>query len=393
MKNIFFITELFYPNKTSTAYIMTEIAKHFTSRRNVSVICSAAAYDENVSSIPEEGIEKMNMILCETPKVDKNKSLSRILGAMRVTLSFAGKILKYVKKDDTVFAVTNPFLLVLLLAVLKPIKKFKYKLLVHDVFPENAVPAGVLSNTSLMYKITKKLYDWAYSQADDLVVLGRDMQELVISKSNKPNNVHVVENWYDSDLNFEPNFDRNAYLGFNVDGKIIIGFGGNIGRVQKVLDFVKTFSKVKNDKLIVLIVGEGAERKDVIDFVESNNMKNVFTLGPKNRNEQSMFLNCFDIGLISLASNMYGLGVPSKSYNLLYLGKPLLFIGDKESEIDLLVREKSVGRSFTWEEEKELISYLNSLESVDEVQSNNARRLAAEEYNEKVILSKLDNII
>jgi glycosyltransferase involved in cell wall biosynthesis len=393
MQNIFFITELFYPNKTSTAYIMTEIARYFIPSKNVSVICSSAAYDSNVSAGDDSEINKINMILCDTPKVNKNRSSSRILGAIRVSLSFTVKILKHVTKNDTVFGVTNPFLLVTILAILRKIIRFKYILLVHDVFPENAVPAGVLRKNSLFYALVKKVYDWSYAQADELIVLGRDMQKLVVSKSRKPHNVHIVENWFDSDLVYNPNINRNEYLGVNLDDKIVIGFAGNIGRVQNILDFVKIFKKVNNHKLVLLLIGEGAESPQIEEFVLNNDIKNVLILGSKKRSEQSNFLNCFDIGLISLASHMYGLGVPSKSYNLLYLGKPILFVGDKFSEIDLLVSQKSVGMSFTWNEEGKIVEYLNSLIEINSKFSDNARKLAIEEYSVSTVLSKLNKII
>ena len=40
---------------------------------------------------------------------------------------------------------------------------------------------------------------------------------------------------------------------------------------------------------------------------------------------------------------MYGLGVPSKSYNIMASGKPMLFIGDRQSEIALCIEEYSLG--------------------------------------------------
>lgn len=393
MNNIFLVTELFYPNKTSTAYIMTEFAKHFNKTKNVSVICSSAAYDANVTEESEEGIDEINMILCDTGKVEKNKFISRIFGALRVTLSFTFKIFVNVKKGDIVFAVTNPFLLVILLAFLKKIRGFRYCLLIHDVFPENAVPAGIFSNKSNTYKVVKYFYDWAYSQADELIVLGRDMKELVSTKVGPEKRIHIVENWYDSDLLLDKTFDRSEYVGENLEGKIVIGFAGNIGRVQRVLDFVKIFSQSKNENLVFLIVGDGSEREEILSYVEEKKLNNIIYLSSKGRGDQSKFLNCFDIGLVTLAPNMYGLGVPSKTYNLLYLGKPLLFIGDMDSEIDLLIRDNKVGSSFDWSKEKDIVDFLNSLETINDDISNNAVRLAKERFNESFVLSKMDNII
>ena len=40
---------------------------------------------------------------------------------------------------------------------------------------------------------------------------------------------------------------------------------------------------------------------------------------------------------------MIGLGVPSKTYNILSAGKPILYIGDINSEIGLLIKENNLG--------------------------------------------------
>ena len=136
MKNIFLLSELFYPNKTSTAYIMTEIAKHLSKKNNVSVVCSDIVYDSNYSEEENSGLEKVNMLRTQSPKVNKNKMFSRLKGSLITALAFGRIVRSKVKSGDTVFAVTNPFLLVLTLGILRFFKKFDYVLLVHDVFPE-----------------------------------------------------------------------------------------------------------------------------------------------------------------------------------------------------------------------------------------------------------------
>jgi glycosyltransferase involved in cell wall biosynthesis len=40
---------------------------------------------------------------------------------------------------------------------------------------------------------------------------------------------------------------------------------------------------------------------------------------------------------------MLGLGVPSKSYNIMAAGKPILIVADRNSEISLIVSEHNLG--------------------------------------------------
>jgi len=54
---------------------------------------------------------------------------------------------------------------------------------VHDVFPENTLPSGIIkSKKSFIYKIISSIFNRAYSATDELIVLGRDMKEIVENK-------------------------------------------------------------------------------------------------------------------------------------------------------------------------------------------------------------------
>lgn len=387
MKNLYIVSELFYPNKTSTAYIMTEIAKAISVDKKINIVTADIFYDDNIA----ENLELFNsdLIIHKPIKISNNINsiFNKIKNSIGISLSFVWFLFRKMKRNDTVFAVTNPFLLVFALALLRSFRNFRYVLLVHDVFPENTVPAGLSKENSLAYKFTKYVFDWAYGQADEKVVLGRDMFELVSQKSDN-GNIQIIENWFDEDINSNEIVDRNEYLGVNLDNKIVIGFSGNIGRVQNILEFVKIFSTTKNSKLYFVIIGDGSEKNNVVNYLQENNIQNVTYIGSKPRSEQSKFLSCFDIGLITLATGMYGLGVPSKTYNLLAMKKPVFFIGENNSEVDLLIKNNNLGWSYTWNDNKEIHECLNSIEKVPEEFGINALNVASSEYNSTRILNK-----
>ncbi|MGY0522940.1 glycosyltransferase family 4 protein, partial [Pseudomonas aeruginosa] len=64
---------------------------------------------------------------------------------------------------------TNPALLLMTFPLLRYALGFKWVLLVHDVFPENLVPAGVLKKDSIAYRLVRRLFSFIYSSADRLV--------------------------------------------------------------------------------------------------------------------------------------------------------------------------------------------------------------------------------
>lgn len=395
-KEIFIISELFYPNKTSTAYIMTEIAKRIAKNEKckVNVVCADVIYDDNFDKEAcANDLIELNVINATKLIGNKNSIFGKIKNAVQTCYSFGNIILKKVKSKDTVFAVTNPFLLVVVLAFIRLFKKFNYILLVHDVFPENIIPAGLGNKKNISFKIIKMIYDWAYNKADKLIVLGRDMEQLITNKIGSSAKVHIIENWFDTDLIIGKEVDRNSYFGVNLDDKIVIGFAGNIGRVQNLTSFLNIFKKVNNPKLHFVIIGDGAMREEVENVIRENKLSNVHYLGTKPRMEQSVFLNCCDIGLITLSKGMFGLGVPSKTYNLLALGKPIIYIGDEKSEIDMLIDEYNIGWSFNWDHESQIIDFMNTLNSLDISKTETSKLIAQEKFSENIILSKINNLI
>lgn len=76
-------------------------------------------------------------------------------------------------------------------------------------------------------------------------------------------------------------------------------------------------------------MGDGALKDKLIKYVEEIGLTNKINFfGNYSREEQNKILNYTDIALVTLSKGMYGLGVPSKTYNILAAGKPILFIGD-----------------------------------------------------------------
>ena len=87
---------------------------------------------------------------------------------------------------------------------------------------------------------------------------------------------------------------------------------------------------------------------------------------------------------------MYGLGVPSKAYNLMASSKPILYIGDKKSEIDNYINQNKIGWSFNWDNEKAILHFLNNLnDSKEFIQYGiNARDFATNNFTEDIVLKK-----
>ena len=300
-------------------------------------------------------------------------------------------VLLKVKKGDNIFLTTNPTFLVIPIAILKKIKGFSVEILVHDIFPENLVPAGLIRKNGLKYSILSKIYNSSYQNVDRVIVLGADMRQLMSQKINpKMNNIDIIPNWSDNDIQPLKNFDSSGYFGFNVKDKIVFGFAGNLGRLQGILELIDLFIKSENTNIILVIIGDGALRSLIQEKIITEKVQNIYYLGPKPRDEQNLFLNACHIGVITLISGMKGLGVPSKTYNIMAAGKPLFYIGDDDSELDNYVKNYECGWSFSWKEREKILSVLRHISTKtlsDIEQKGEKSKIASLNYTKEKILN------
>jgi glycosyltransferase involved in cell wall biosynthesis len=366
------VTELFYPDEVSTSKILTDIAIHKSRQSKVSIICGPSGYESSFGSQDIELDEKIIINRVNLPKLNKNILIQRIFRQILLTAKLSWGVLTKVKKGDIVLFTTNPTFLVLILPFIKKIKGFNLEVLVHDVFPDNLVPAGIINKDSCRFKLLSWFYSNSYKKIDRIIVLGDDMKNLFLEKIGSNSiKIDVISNWAENNIHPIKNFNIGGYLGLEVEEKIVLTFSGNLGRVQGLLEFIDILVKADNKNLIIVIIGDGALRELLVNKIRNERIHNIFYFGPKPRLEQNLFLNACHISLVTLICGMKGLGVPSKTYNYLAAGKPVLFIGDKGSEVDNYISKHDCGWSFSWDEENKVVDFLRklSVKKIDEIRN------------------------
>lgn len=366
---LWIISELFPPDESSTSYILGEIAKIMLPKYDVNVICGPIVYDKNKSLSDSKLPDEIKIYRINGLNLDKNTIFGKIISFILITYRLHKMAKSKISRNDKVLMVTNPATLIVAISRLKRDVGFSLGILVHDVFPENAHAGGIMF-PSAFYRKLKQIFDKAYSRADRLIVLGRDMEEVLREKTLRysPNiKISIIENWADiENITPEP-FPT---------GPIKLQYAGNIGRVQGLPNVIHHLP----DNIEFHIYGTGAlENK-----LKKIDAKNVFFHGAYRRSEQSDILGQCDIALVTLSDGMYGLGVPSKTYNILASGRPVLFLGPENSEIYRLVKEKGIGYS-NWPQKWDR-------EELKEMGAK-ARKVAEEEYSEDIILQKFVQLI
>lgn len=397
---LWIISEFYYPIITSTGYYMTEIAEYMARQgKEVHVICTNSRYNEiqECDSGLTEFHNGVHIHRIRLKNIDKNNFLKRTVRLLWTSLLLWNKTFRSVRKGDTVLTVTNPVFLLLGLPLIRRLKHISYVLLVHDIFPENLAAIGKVKKHTLTYKGLKILFDKAYAKADTCISIGRDMSEVIREKISDPSRIRFIPNWAD-DREVFPLAKEETRLFRNLDlrDKFIFQFAGNLGHAQGIDNILEAIRLVENPHLHFTFIGGGAKYEMIADFIKKHSGIPITLIGFQDRSDQNDFLNACDVALITLNDGMFGLGVPSKSYNIMAAGKPILLIADSRSEIALTVRELSLG----WvvkphcpkalkETFEEIYNRQDSLPSI----RNNARTAAETLFAKENILTRYGEIL
>jgi glycosyltransferase involved in cell wall biosynthesis len=283
------------------------------------------------------------------------------------------------------------------LAYIRIFKKFKFIVFVHDIFPENLLVSHIISRRSLLYKISTKIFNYAYRKADLLITCGRDMQKTIIQKIKNKNKVLFIPNFCDNDLLYPVNKKENIIIqNLNLYDKLVVFFTGNIGRMQNIDYLIETAELLKDDDLIsFLFIGNGVYQNKVENYSKKN--KNVFFVPAMERRDAIVFLNAGDVGISTLLPHMMGVGVPSKTYSYMATGKPIIAVMDTDSEIAMMVQEEENGWVVEASNPKQLASLLKQLKEVPGIIKEKGRKsfeLSRTKYSvENITVQYVDAIL
>lgn len=387
MKKIFLISEFILPTQNTTGYLFHKLHKNLKQQ-----------YGGNLKIIvKEDSLHKIeDAILVADVNLNKKKLVQRLFFELVISLKFLIKILKHVGKGEVVFTGTTPIFLLPVIYIAKKIKKFKWILLVHDVFPENLVAAKVLKPNNFFYKILKFLFDKFYAEADKRIVIGKDMKELIDEKVGISDSI-IIQNWidhYDIEVQGKRNNSILNKIGWEREQPVFYFFG-NIGRVQGVKNIMQALELLLPDQRPkVLFIGGGAYENELKDQITHLNDKNIQYIGSLDPSKKSDGLNAGDIAIVTLAEGMYGLGVPSKAYYSMAADKPLLAIMEERTEVAEMIHKHSIGWTVTAGDPRALANlFLKISQNFNTNELSSPRKVLIENYSEEIAMKKIVKVI
>ncbi|MFN3330033.1 MAG: glycosyltransferase, partial [Pyrinomonadaceae bacterium] len=196
-QRLWVVTELYYPELTSTGYYLTKIAEGLAKDFDVKVLCGQPSYGARGIKAPKHEVRNdVEIFRLIGTTLNKDVILFRIVNMVTLGISiFLNGLLRF-RKGDFVLVVTTPPILPFLVAVSSLIRRAPYFLLIHDNYPEVLVAVGKLKEDSFFVKLLNFFNRWLYKNASKIIVVGRDMLELIKVKAEGFDvSLECIPNW------------------------------------------------------------------------------------------------------------------------------------------------------------------------------------------------------
>ena len=211
----------------------------------------------------------------------------------------------------------------------------------QDIFPENAYFAGILSESSMVYKVAHALQKYAYKNATALSTISDDMKSTIVTRYGiSEDKVQVIYNWGHEELKAHSD-EENVFLKKypKKSGEFRVVYAGNLGKMQNVELILETAALMKDDQDVSFyIVGGGVNEEQLKTFAKEKELNNVTFVGMQPPEEVADLYAAADVNVIPLQKGLIYAALPSKTADCLIAGKPIITCVDNGTAVEKIIR-------------------------------------------------------
>lgn len=340
----------------STGYLMIDIVNAYAEEYDEVVLLAGSI------KVTERQLHKKVKVK-KIVAYNRDSSIKRLFTWGWGSLQIFNRLLFKYRNYEVVY-VTNPPMAYLSSLLLRN----PFSIIVYDTYPDALSNIGIKQN-NWIYKKWCKWNEKLFAKAKKIVTLSEGMAKCLAAYVDGEKIV-VVPNW-PSRESFAPieKKDNPFVKKHCLENRFTVLYSGNMGYTHNVETIVEVANKLREKNMIhFLLIGDGKKKIELIEKVKAYGLNNCTFLDWQPADVLPYSLASADLGVITLNQETALVSVPSKTYNLLAVGAPLLCIAPKESEIAHMVAQNGNGACFLPKQIAEIAEFIEGLAS------NEARR-------------------
>lgn len=328
------------PDPSTTAAIMAEIACRLANEHEVEVLSGSPG----VLPASQTGAGKPRVIAVRNRMAGKAALVRRGLSELLFVLRIFGALSRRVRRGDVVLTVTAPFMLPYAVAAAAWLKGARSALIMHDLFPDVLVMAGLLKPRSFVTGVVRAANSLMFRALNAVITIGRDAERPLLSYSGMTRSkIRFIPNWATLVPSVRPVTPDNPFRK-GLAGRFVVGLSGNLGFTHDPEIVFEAARLLENEGQIhFLLSGWGIGFDRLKQLQADANLSNVSFVARVDDAELEALLAAADVWIIPYRKDVAGVSVPSRFYNLLAVGRPVLLVSEPEAEAALTVMENGLG--------------------------------------------------
>ncbi len=267
---IVIVSQYYPPDRSTTAAILSAIGEHLAIEAPVLVLSGTSG-----SALPGQTAQP-SVVEIKNWMPGKAALIKRAAAEIFFTIRMFFALLTRLQREDVALTVTAPFMLPYAVVAAARLKRARSVLIMHDLFPDVLVVAGLLTSESLVAKTIRGLNALMFRALNSIVVIGHDTEHLLMRYGEATRDkISFIPNW------------ATLTSGIHLP---------NVTLVERVAE------------------------EDLEDL-----------------------LSAADIWVIPYRKNVAGVSIPSRFYNLLAVGRPVVLISESDADAAVTVTDNNLG--------------------------------------------------
>jgi glycosyltransferase involved in cell wall biosynthesis len=380
------VTQHYAPFPSSTSGYMTDIARALARNNQVVVISSSPGSASK--SPPAPGEPEVIEIKSWWP--EKSALVSRAFAAALFSIQVFVAVMKQVRSEDVLLCVTTPFTLPYTVALASRIRGAASALIIYDLYPDSLVMAGFLDASSILTRWLRLGNAVMFRWLDAFVIIGRDMgPKLLEYPKMTAAKINLIPNWATLPIWYRELNPENPYRKL-CGGRFIVAMSGNAGFThdpESVFEAARILQD--NPDIKFLLSGEGVGWAKLNEMQAASLLPNVTLVERVPASELESFLSAGNIWIVPYRKNNTGVSVPSRIYNLLAIGRPIIMCSEPDAEAAILMREENIGWVTPPEDPEALAQIISSAASAatDTSEKGHRAALVASRFTSQIALN------
>jgi len=203
---------------------------------------------------------------------------------------------------------------------------------VRDLWPQSLEAVGQTRRRSALYRTLARVANFLYRRANHIVLDGEWKRRVLVDSGAPPAKLSVVMNGVAEDFAPDPHSPAARDLRARIRSewaladRFVVLYAGTLGMAHGLETVLRAAARLRErPDIAFVLIGEGAEREQLLDRIAQWRLANVRCLGKLPREAIPAWLTAADACLVPLRkSEVFKTAVPSKMFEAMAASKPVI---------------------------------------------------------------------